>query len=112
LGIEERVTKLENKIALLTSIADSDRHPFICACLDADLDVEQVDRILALITKVENTNIAGTPVSYSKFEADLKAIVPSKVNDAEFAKTIIKALNKENKFIIIAKKFKAQGTKI
>ena len=109
---EERLKKIENKVALLVSVTDYEKNPFICACLDADLYVEQVDKILALISKTENS--IGTPnaMNYAQFEAELKIIVPSKKNDAQFVKTIIKALNKESKFLVGASKFRDEGVDI
>lgn len=112
LAIEERIKRLENKVALLASVTDCDKHPFICACLDADMDTEQVDKILALITKVVNSIGAANSISYSQFEEEIKVIVPSKANDSQFVKKIIKTLNKENKFILGTEKFRAEGITI
>lgn len=98
--INDRLRRLEGKVALLASIADCEKYPFICACIDADMDTSQVDNVLALITKVENLLIADTPMGYGEFEAELQIIVPSKKGNSEFAKEIIRALNKENKFML------------
>jgi len=113
LAIEDRVNKLENKVSLLVSVADSEKYPFICACLDADLDPYHVDRILALVTKVENSlNRSTNSISYFEFERELLEIVPSKKDNVEFAKVIIRALNRENKFILPSKTFKEEGIEI
>ena len=109
MDLEARIRKLEDKVALLVSISDCDTYPFVCVCLDADLDITQMDRILVLISKVENSMIVGNPISYTQFEAELHAIVPSKKGDSEFAKSIVRALNKENKFILVSKKFEEEG---
>ncbi len=98
--VNDRLKKLEGKVALLISIADFEKYPFICACLDADMDSSQVDSVLDLITKVENLLIEQNPMSYAQFEEELQSIVPSKKGNSEFTKSIIRALNKENKFII------------
>jgi hypothetical protein len=109
LAIEDRVRKLEHKVALLVSIADCEKYPFICVCLDADVDVDQLDKILALITEVENSIGTANPISYAQFETKLQLIVPSKKGNSEFAKTIIRALNRENKFILPSKSFQEEG---
>jgi hypothetical protein len=95
-----RLRKLESKVALLASIADCEKYPFICACLEADMDSSQVDSVLALITKVENNLNESNPMAYEEFESELQLIVPSRKGNSEFTKSIIRALNKENKFIV------------
>jgi hypothetical protein len=112
LSFEERLRRIEGKLSLLVSIADCEKHPFICACLDAGMDGTQVDKILVLLTGVENSNGTGDSISYSQFDQEIKGIVPSKKDDAEFAKVLIRALNRENKFIIGTKKFKEEGVTI
>ena len=64
------------------------------------MDSSQVDGVLALVTRVENNLNEGSPMGYEEFEAQLQLIVPSKKGDPEFTKSILKALNKENKFIL------------
>ncbi|MCW4001491.1 MAG: YhaI family protein [Candidatus Bathyarchaeota archaeon] len=110
--VEDRLKKLEGKIAMLVSVTDYEKYPFICACLDADLDLAQVDKILALISEAENLNNTPNEMSYHQFEEELITIVPSKRNDSHFVKSIVKALNKEHKFLICAKKFRDQGIEI
>ena len=112
MAIEERLKKLENRMALLVSVTDCEKHPFICTCLDADMDIVQVDQVLALLSKTENSFSTSNEISYSMFEEELKAIVPTKKNDPQFAKTIISALNRENKFILGVKKFNTEGLEI
>ena len=112
MAIEDRVRKLENKVALLVSIADCDAHPFVCACLDAGMDVSQVDIVLSLITRVENALNSDNPFSFAQFEKELHMIVPSQKDNPEFAKVIMRALNRENKFILPSKRFKEEGINI
>jgi len=112
LAVEDRVRKLENKVALLVSVADAEKYPFICACLDADLDSYNVDRILALVTRVENSLNTSNSIGYFEFERELLEIVPSKKDNVEFAKVIIRALNSENKFILVTTKYKEAGIEI
>ena len=107
--LNDRLRKLEDKVALLVSVADCDKFPFVCVCLDADLDITQLDRLLALISKVEASMVTAKPISFAVFEAELQLIVSSKKGDSEFAKSIIRALNKENKFILASKKFEEEG---
>ena len=95
-----RLRKLESRVALLASIADCEKFPFICACLEADMDSSQVDGVLALVTKAENLHFEKNPMSYAEFEKELQLIVPSRKGNSEFTKSIIRALNKENKFIL------------
>jgi len=108
MALEERLNKIESKLALVISITDHKGFPFICACLEAGMDTAQVDKVLKLITKAENA-LHTTPMSYSEFEKELQEIVPSKKGNNQFAKEIIKALNEEDKFILVTKNFQEQG---
>jgi|WetSurMetagenome_2_1015567.scaffolds.fasta_scaffold27301_2 hypothetical protein len=108
MALEERIERLESKLALVITIADHKNYPFICTCLEAGMDTTQIDRVLELITKAENA-LQKTPMSYSQFEKELQEIVPLKKGNPQFTKEIIKALNVEDKFILVAKNFKRQG---
>ena len=112
LSLEERLRRIENRVTLLVNATDCEKHPFICACIDADMDIGQVDTVLELVSKTANSIGTANPVSYAQFEAELKIIVPSRKNDAQFAKTIIRALNRENKFLLGANRFREEGIEI
>jgi len=105
--VNDRLRRLESQVSLLASIADCEKYPFICACIDAGMDASQVDNVLSLVTKVENLLIAHKPTSYIQFEEELQLIVPSKKGNSEFAKSIIRALNKENKFLLPARRWQS-----
>jgi hypothetical protein len=108
MALEERVKRIESKLSLVIAIADYKRYPFICACLEADMDTLQIDKVLELITKAENA-LQTSPMSYAQFEKELQDIVPAKKCDKEFTKTIIKALNDEDKFKLVTGRFRKQG---
>jgi hypothetical protein len=108
MALEERVKILESKLALVISIADHKSYPFICACLEAGMETAQIDELLELITKAENA-LQTKPMSYWQFEKELQEIVPSKKGNPQFAKEIIKALNEEDKFVLVTKNFREQG---
>ncbi len=99
IDFDVRLKKLESQVSLLASIADCERYPFICICIEAGMDTSQVDSLLALVTKVENL------MGYIQFEEELQLIVPSKKGNSEFAKSIIRALNKENQFLLPARRW-------
>jgi hypothetical protein len=107
IDFDVRLKKLESQVSLLASIADCERYPFICVCIEAGMDASQVDSVLALVTKVENLLIAGKPMSYIQFEEELQLIVPSKKSNSEFSKSIIRTLNKENKFLLPARRWQS-----
>ncbi len=76
------------------------------------MDIVQIDKVLTLVTKAENTLQTPTSMSYAQFEKELQDIVPAKKGNSEFTKTIIKALNNEDKFKLVTESFNNQGITI
>lgn len=107
--LDNRVRKLEQKVELLISIADCEKHPFICACLEADMDTDQVDKALDLISRAEHSLKAQNPMNFSKFEQEIFVIVPAQKGNREFAKSLLRALYSKDRFIGLYEKFKKDG---
>jgi hypothetical protein len=103
-----RVKKLEHKVDLLSSIADYEKHPFIFTCLEADMDTNQVDATLALITKAENSLRTENCITYGQFGNELCKIVPAQKHNPEFVTCILNALHDEDKFSGLYEFFKTQ----
>jgi hypothetical protein len=96
--IAERIRRLEQRVNLLTSIADCDSYPFICVCLESGMDSDEVDKTVDLINRAEHSLNTENPTSYSEFEKQLLEIVPAQKNNPEFAKDIILSMVKKDKF--------------
>jgi hypothetical protein len=107
--INDRLKKLESKVTWLASVVSFKKHPFIWLCYENDLNTVECDGILAVVSVAENSFVTMEPMKYVDFELAIKKIVPSKMFDAEFPKSVIRALNKENKFILGTKHFKEEG---
>jgi hypothetical protein len=96
--LEKRLQKLEQQFEILKTIVDHDNQPFMCACLEADMDIDQMDQALALITKAEATIGTEKPMKYTEFVEKLYEIVPSQKNNPDLPKDLIKTLNKQFRF--------------
>lgn len=110
ISLTNRVKRLEQRVNLLASIADYDKHPFTLTCLEADMEPNQIDSVLRLINKAEHSFQTKTPMNFSEFSKELYQIVPSHKDKPEFAKSIVVALHKKDKFSNIYDHFKADIT--
>ncbi len=104
--LEKRLKKLEEQFDVLKSMADPDRTPFRYACLEANMDADQMDRTVALLNKASATMMTNEPMNWDEFRGDLYAIVPQQKKNPEFPKSIIEALHKKFKYDRLYEHFK------
>lgn len=107
--LSKRVAKLEQRVNLLVSIADFETYPVICTCLEADMDADQIDKVVEIINKAEHSLNTKKPMSYSQFEKSILEIVPTQKSNPEFVKNLIRAMAKRDKFYRGYEHFKKEG---
>jgi hypothetical protein len=110
--LERRVADLEDKVVMLSQIADFQNHPFIFSVLEANMNGKQVDQVLDLMTKAEDSLKTNKPMNHVEFESALYKIVPSQNGNYQFAKTIVMTLHDEERFDAVYEQFKKTGMNI
>ena len=106
------VGKLEGQVRMLSEIADFDSHPFIFSCLEANLSSEQVNEVLNLMERAEDSLSTTNPMNHVQFEHELYQIVPTQNGNYQFAKTIVMTLHDEHRFNDVYERFRADGMNI
>ena len=95
--LSKRVRRLEQRVKLLSQIADHEKYPFLVQCLELDMDADEIDNMLALINKAEQSLHSGSPMSFAQFEKELLEGIPSQKNKAGLAILILRALHERDK---------------
>jgi hypothetical protein len=110
--LERRVADLEEKVIMLSQIADFENHPFIFSVLEANMNGKQVNQVLDLMTKAEESLKSEKPMNHIEFERAIYKIVPSQNGNYQFAKTIVMTLHDEERFNAVYEHFKKTGMNI
>jgi len=107
--LKKRIEFLEERVRMLRSIADPERHPFTYLALEADLRRSQVDDIFRLMDEVRLSLKMGTPISHHIFESRIYEIVPSRNGDYHFAESVVRTLNDSNQYTDVFEHMKKDG---
>ena len=112
LELTNRVRRLEQRVNVLSSIANYEKYPFTVTILEYNMDIDQEDKTLALINKAEHSINTSKLITFSQFEKELWDIVPSQRVNPEFTKDIVRALHERDKQSRLYDHFKKQNKDI
>ena len=110
--LEEKVKLLEERIEMLASIADFEKHPFIFTALEYRLSRDDVKKIYGLMEFYRKRISDGATVTYSEFEREIYKEIPSLKGNFLFAKSIVMTLNDEKLYTEVYEDLKKSGMNI
>ena len=110
--LEEKVKHLEERIEMLSSIADFEKHPFIFTALEYKLNRDDVKKIYGLMEFYRKRISDGATITHSEFERELYKEIPSLKGNVLFAKSIVMTLNDEKLYTEVYEELKKSGMNI
>jgi len=110
--LEEKVKHLEERIEMLASIADFEKHPFIFTALEYRLSRGDVKKIYGLMEFYRKRISDGVTITHSEFERELYKEIPSLKGNFLFAKSIVMTLNDEKLYTEVYEELKKSGMNI
>ena len=110
--LKAKVKHLEERVEMLASIADFEKHPFIFTALEYRLSRDDVKKIYGLMEFYRKRISDGATITHLEFERELFKEIPSLKGNFLFAKSVVMTLNDEKLYTEVYEDLKKSGMNI